>query len=370
MTMMTMKLGALLGLLMVLGGCDAGAPANPGPDAAGTAGTADLGTTDPGPQADLGAPSPDQASPTPTTVYAPYVYLWGLGNGAYPFKTLVELSQRSGLAAVTLAFVVSPGGCSADTATIDANLAGDFKDYQARGGRIRVSFGGANGTYVESDRACATNDNLYTLLADFVRRTSIRDLDFDVEQAAEMTDPVNKRRGAALARLQQTFPGLKVSLTLPSLPRDKNGTAGGMTTAGLAVVRAAVAAGVDVSAVNLMTMDFGPYFSTGRTMGDLSVSAVNDALVQLRGVYPQATDAALYARLGVTPMIGVNDVTTEIFQKTDATTVTTFARDKKLGLVSFWAINRDQPCPYDNLGVCSKVNASAFEFHQIFKALP
>ena len=32
-------------------------------------------------------------------------------------------------------------------------------------------------------------------------------------------------------------------------------------------------------------------------------------------------------------------------------------------------IQRDQPCPYDNLGVCSKVNRATFEFHNIFKTV-
>ncbi|WP_165839278.1 hypothetical protein [Klenkia marina] len=43
-------------------------------------------------------------------------------------------------------------------------------------------------------------------------------------------------------------------------------------------------------------------------------------------------------------MIGQNDVDGEVFTVEDATALTAFARDRGLGRLSMWSINRDQPC--------------------------
>jgi chitinase len=73
--------------------------------------------------------------------------------------------------------------------------------------------------------------------------------------------------------------------------------------------------------------------------------------------------------LGATPMIGQNDVSTEVFTLDDAKTLVAFAKTYKIGLVSFWAINRDQPCPYKDLGVCSEVNLTKYAFTKVFQGV-
>jgi hypothetical protein len=44
-------------------------------------------------------------------------------------------------------------------------------------------------------------------------------------------------------------------------------------------------------------------------------------------------------------MIGINDVSSEIFTVTDAKQLASFAQTKQLGLLSFWSANRDDACP-------------------------
>jgi hypothetical protein len=66
--------------------------------------------------------------------------------------------------------------------------------------------------------------------------------------------------------------------------------------------------------------------------------------------------------------LGHNDVASDVFTQDDARTLAEFARQKKLGLLSFWAINRDQPGSGD-LGLYSGVNHSTFEFHHIFETV-
>ena len=294
------------------------------------------------------------------TEYAPYFYTWGWGNTAYPFTGLADLKAKSGVGAVTLAFVLGNGGCKA-TRDIQDHLA-DVKAFVASGGHVKASFGGADGTYLEA--SCADDASLAAAIEQFVDETGITDLDFDVEQGGVMDATTNARRGRALKKAQDAK-GIQVAFTLAAFPRDKWGTPGGITAASVEVVKAAVSAGVHISHVNLMTMDYGGYYSTGYKMGDLAVSAVTDAALQLKAIIPGLTDAQAFAMLGATPMIGRNDVSSETFTLDDARILISFARDKKLGLVSFWAINRDQPG--SSLALSSVVNSRNFEFHEIFR---
>jgi chitinase len=300
-----------------------------------------------------------------TTEYAPYFYTWGWGNPAYAFTSLVDLKAKANLRAVTLAFVLSSNGCSAGIQEIEQHK-DDIDEFRRKGGRIKASFGGANGTYLET--TCSNATSLAQALKSFIDKTGITDLDFDVEQSGAMTEAINQRRAAALQALQHARPNTRVSFTLAALPRDRNNTPGGLSAAALEVVKASVAGGVAIHRVNLMTMDYGPYFSSGRSMGELTESALTDAHAQLRTVMPALTEDQAWGMLGATPMIGMNDVVGEVFDLGDAQRVARFARQKRLGLISFWAINRDQACT-SGLAICSGKNRGTFDFHNIFKTV-
>jgi len=340
-----------------------GAAANPG--SGGSAGAGSM----------AGAGGPDGSGGTSTfgssasgsggsgIEYAPYFYTWGWDNTAYPFTSLVDLRNKSGLDSVTLAFVLSDGGC-APTQDIQQH-ASDVAAFRSSGGKLKASFGGANGTYLES--ACGSATDLAAAIKAFISNTGIDDLDFDVEQWGAMTADVNARRSKALAAVQSAT-GAKVSFTLAAMPRDKWGTPGGLTAAGVDVVRSAVQAGVTVSHVNLMVMDCSAYYSDGQAMGALAISALADAHAQMQAIATGLSDADAWAMLGATPMLGHNDVASEVFTQDDARTLVEFARQKKLGLLSFWAIDRDQPGSGD-LGLYSAVNHSTFEFHHIFETV-
>ena len=119
-----------------------------------------------------------------------------------------------------------------------------------------------------------------------------------------------------------------------------------------------------------MTMDFGSYYSSGRTMADASISAVSETFKQLKVIYPGKTDADIWKMLGATPMIGQNDIASEIFTLQDARDLTAWARSKGLGLVSFWAIQRDQVCKNGaGLAICSMQNTAPYQYHTIFKGV-
>jgi chitinase len=348
----------LLLLLCALGACSGGSTSTP----------------------DGGDASQDLGGASGGVDYAPYFYTWGFGSTAYPFKSLVEMKQKGGPSAATLAFVLgNSAGSPACSVTTDGTtnvietvMKDDLTAFRAAGGRLKASFGGANGLNLDDDRACQTAMELFATIDGFVARTGLTDLDFDVEQPGVLTAAVNLKRAQALKLLQDKRPEVRVSLTLPSLPRDKNGTPGGLTMLGLEAVRAMVQAGVRLTHVNLMTMDFGPYYSTGRTLAELATSALTDAHAQLKPVFGDKGDPALWALLGATPMIGQNDVSSESFSLQDASTLAAFAQQQRLGRLSFWAAQRDQPCPMGStdLALCSRVNTAPFEFHRIFAAVP
>jgi hypothetical protein len=52
-----------------------------------------------------------------------------------------------------------------------------------------------------------------------------------------------------------------------------------------------------------------------------------------------------FPRIALTPMIGVNDVVSNVFTLDDATRVARFVRERGLGGLHWWSLDRDRPCP-------------------------
>jgi chitinase len=85
------------------------------------------------------------------------------------------------------------------------------------------------------------------------------------------------------------------------------------------------------------------------------------------------SDAALWARVGLTPMIGRNDLPTEVFDQQGAREVLAFAQAVRIGRLSMWSLNRDRPSPSGTSGQAepgsSGILQGPFEFTQTFLAL-
>ena len=79
--------------------------------------------------------------------------------------------------------------------------------------------------------------------------------------------------------------------------------------------------------------------------------------------------------VGVTPMIGLNDVTSESTTLKDAAMVVTYAKANKYRSMGMWSANRDHPCndAYVNTkcsSVCNKsgpCQAHDYDSMQIFR---
>jgi hypothetical protein len=284
------------------------------------------------------------------TEYAPYFPTWTWDNGSvYPYSNLVDLRNKTGITGVTLAFVLAGSGCKVDNDVI--SHVADIKAFVAMGGKVKASFGGAAGTYIEYN--CGDPDSLAGAIGAFVDKTGIKDLDFDIEQNGAYG--LSSLRGKALKKLQDSK-GIKVSFTLPAEPS-------GLASGGKQVVQGALNAGVQISHVNLMTMDYGQF--QGQPLGPVAIQSVNGTKGQLKAMIGGLTDAQAYAMIGATAMIGTND-TGEVFSLADAAQLAQFARDNKLGLVSFWSIDRDRKCS-SGFNDCSTKNSGSFDFHNILK---
>ncbi|WP_329487857.1 cellulose binding domain-containing protein [Kitasatospora sp. NBC_01246] len=280
-------------------------------------------------------------TPAPATGagFAPYV-----DTSLYPPYDLVATAKATGVKNFTLAFVVSGGGCTpkwggVSELSADA-VAAQIGALRAIGGDVRVSFGGANGS--ELALACATTADLTAVYQKTVDAFGLTKVDFDVEGGAIANTAANTRRAQAVAQLQKNAAAkgkaLDVSFTLPALPS-------GLTQEGVDLVADAKRNGVAIGAVNIMAMDFGDGVAPNPQgqMGKYAIAAATATQAQVKSVLG-LDDAAAWRKVAVTPMIGVNDVASEVFTVADAKQLAEFAGTKHLAWLAMWSGTRDKAC--------------------------
>ncbi len=286
----------------------------------------------------------------PAHVFAPYFGTWSS-------TPLTRIASASGVKHFTLAFILGGGsGCQATwngSAPIGAHdaLASQISSLQASGGDVIVSFGGANGPYLE--QFCRTPAALERQYQAVVDTYHVSHIDFDIE--AMWDQPTLDLRSRAIAALQKAR-GTDVSLTLPI---DQSG----LTRFGLAAVRSAAGHGARISIVNAMTMDYGGAVAN---MGQAAINSANSLQAQLHAIFPARSAAQLWAMQGNTPMIGQNDSAGEIFTQANARTLLAFARRNGIGRLSMWQASRDNPCPGRGaVDSCSGIGGKRWDFSHI-----
>ncbi|MEV8044929.1 cellulose binding domain-containing protein [Streptomyces griseoluteus] len=291
--------------------------------------------------------------------FAPYV-----DTSLYPAFDLLGTADATGVKNFNLAFVTDGGGCTpkwggVSDLTADG-VAAQIGALRAKGGDVRVSFGGASGS--ELATTCSSADALAAAYGKAVDAFKLTKVDFDVEGGALPNTAANTRRAQAIAKLQAAHPDLNVSYTLPVMPE-------GLTQDGVNLLADAKANGVRVDGVNIMAMDYGPAYSGD--MGDYAIQAATATQAQIKGVLALSEDDA-WKTVGVTPMIGVNDVATEIFKVDDAGQLVDFARSKGIGSLSMWSGTRDKSCDGGTKptadATCSSITQDKFAFSKAFAA--
>lgn len=276
--------------------------------------------------------------------FSPYV-----DATSYPIEKIDDISSKTGVKYFSLGFIVSGGdpcepswggyyslklGPHSWNSTMGREdyLYDHIRTLRQRGGDIIVSFGGAAGTPLYG---CTDDDKLYEALNQTQVVLNATYFDFDIEGSAITQKDSTARLAKALQRLQSAqsrtqsaTSALRISLTLPVLPS-------GLTSDGLNVVNIFKDAGVVVDAVNVMAMDFGDSAAPPGQPLSYYVKQSMDSTVK------QVGNANT---VGVTPMIGMNDVTTERLTLDDADIVADYARAGNFKSIGMWSINRDHSC--------------------------
>jgi chitinase len=297
------------------------------------------------------------ATSIPRHFFAPFVDM-SLSELYFPERQLIA----KGVKYFNLAFVTAPRSSGTDAVwggnSSDA-VGGPFdtsrvlpvlNSVRQHGGDVMIVFGGAgagDGGFDLAERIADVNTLAQTYLQ-VINTYDVTHVNFDIEGAA-LFDPASiERRSEALAMVQQALAAhgktLDVWFTLPCNPDI------GLTTEGYGVIQSAINAGVKVSGVNILTMDFGTFYAAGQPgqMGALVISAANQLFNQLQRLYPSFSAARIHEMMGITPMIGQNDTENEVFYARDATMLDQYARQNGIGMVADWSLNRDRPKPGAN----------------------
>ncbi|MEU6666319.1 cellulose binding domain-containing protein [Streptomyces sp. NPDC046727] len=309
-------------------------------------------------------PTPSQTTgtgggTTASAGFAPYV-----DTSLYPAFDLLGAADATGVKNYNLAFLTDGGGCTPKWGGV-TDLTGDgvaaqIGSLRAKGGDVRVSFGGASGS--ELATTCSSADALAAAYGKAVDAFKLTKVDFDVEGGALPNTAANTRRAQAIAKLQAQHPDLDVSFTLPVMPE-------GLTQDGVNLLADAKSNGVKINTVNIMAMDYGASYNGD--MGTYAEQAATATQAQVKSVLG-LSDPAAWKTVAVTPMIGVNDVSSEVFKVDDATQLVNFAKSKGLGGLSMWSATRDKQCDGGTKptadATCSSIAQDRYAFAKAFGA--
>jgi chitinase len=312
------KIAALLALLLTLTGCS---------------------------QVVTGSPVPS-AKVTGPVGFAPYL------DVSVKRPDLAQVAAATGVKYVALAFALAGDGCDpkwgGTLAADDPELKASVDAFRKVGGDVIVATGGAVGKYFEN--TCGTPAELAGAYGKLLDAMGTNRLDVDIEQPADLD-----RIADALSQVQRSR-GTAITLTLPI-------DLAGLPAQALDLVRKVAAKGVQVT-VNGMDMNF----KTGGDWGQAMVDAAQATLDQLRQVYPDGSEASQNRTLGLTVMIGRNDVGV-ITTIADATKVLEFAKSRGVGHLGIWSLSRDNgKCPKRVKAApdCSGVAQQDLEFTKLY----
>jgi hypothetical protein len=238
------------------------------------------------------------------------------------------------LGAITLAFATGAcgsenwGGVSAASfaSTNVAALSGAGLNYV-------VSTGGQAGTF-----SCASQSGMQAFIQRYLSPQLVG-IDFDIEGGQSASDIANLVAQVKWAEAQ--YPALRFSFTLATLAAS-DGSYGGLNTLGDTTVKAIQSAGLSHYTINLMVMDYGATAAYACVVVNGACEMAKSAAQAVTNL--QHTYGIAASNIELTPMIGVNDASSEIFTVADVDTMTSYAVANGLAGIHFWSLDRDTPC--------------------------
>ncbi|MGL5084854.1 MAG: immunoglobulin-like domain-containing protein [Clostridium sp.] len=293
----------------------------------------------------------------PSQVNAPYVdmvdYYTAAGVGINGAPKLKKFYDDTGVKFFNVGFIQSLGSVSngkvdwgwggyrvlSEKAPDDSQYKGikqSMKEIRDIGGDVAISFGGLNG--VALWQTSQDVDVLANTYIEIIQGYGATRIDLDVEGGAQ-NKALNVTNAKAIKKAQLAT-GVEVVLTVPVLPD-------GLTHEGLGVLEAYLANGVDLVCINIMTMCYGSgVLLPGENYGTASLRAVDSLKDQLKTYYTKfagktLTNEEAYAKIGTTVSVGFEGSAHPIFTKEWSKLVVDHAIQNKIGMSSFWSINRD-----------------------------
>jgi chitinase len=276
----------------------------------------------------------------PALIVGPYKHLPVATDPAQPvMRTAVTGTTvpvlELGLSAVSWAFAV--GECGQENwSGLDAQKVADANvaAFDRAGVGYMLSTGGAIGIFT-----CGSDAGMER----FIRRYAsprLLGVDFDIEgkQTPAQIDSLVRRVKAA----QRRWPKLRFSFTLATFAAS-DGSGKSLNATAEKVMQAIQRHRLVDYHVNLMAMNYGQASPAsclvvdGRC--DMGASAEQAALnFHRRWRVP-------LSHVSLTAMVGVNDVVSNVFTLDDAARVARFVRERGLGGLHWWSLDRDRPCP-------------------------
>ena len=308
----------------------------------------------------------------PRHVYAPYFETWTTDS-------IPAVAWKSEARYFSLAFLqtAKKGSCAltwngTKTEPVPGpRYQGQIARLRQLGGDVMPTFGGfsADSTATEIADSCTSVSKIAADYEAVIKGYRVTRLDMDVEVNSLDNKAGIDRRNKAIALVEAWarhagWP-LRVEYTLPVEPP-------GLEANALHVLKNAVANGARVDTVNIMTFDY--YLDKEPKpldMGALAITAATNVHRQLAALYPGSSSRKLWAKEGITILPGIDDYPgkTEITYLSDTRRILGFAQAHGLGLMSIWAIQRDNGgCPGTiDSNSCSGIKQPAWAFSHLLE---
>src|ERR1700677_3513813 len=253
------------------------------------------------------------------------------------------------LPAITLAFATGECGSENWGGVSGADWAAEnVPQLQAANLDYVVSTGGEAGTFT-----CDSTAGMESFISTYASPNLVG-IDFDIEGGqteSDIQDLVDAAAGA-----QSEYPNLQFSFTLATLGAS-DGSYGGVNSLGNEVVEAVLGSGLSNYVINLMTMDYGSPSSSVGVVVSGSCEMAQSAIQAVKNL--EHTYGIPASKIAVTPMIGLNDNTSETFTTADVDTLTSYAVSNGLAGLHFWSLDRDTPCSDDYASpTCNSVSST------------
>jgi chitinase len=263
------------------------------------------------------------------------------------------------------------GSYTLDQADQSLALGARIAEMRQQGAQPIVSFGGRDNQ--ELATRCTDAQSLAGAYEQVIDRYHLRTIDFDIEGPALDDLQATDRRAAAIDTIQAENTARKAPLSVwLTLPVEPNG----LQDNAVGLIDRMLAHRVDLAGIDLMALDFT--HPNSNMLGDVK-SAASTAETQIgsemRRYGVDLTDSQVWQHMGVTVLIGQNDVTGERFTIPDAQGLVAFAQQEKIGRLSMWSLNRDVQCgsTFAQIGVnsdtCSGTTQAPLEFAKVLGSI-